>query len=83
MTMASDKSPREISKRRSRAFWIAMCLLGVIFGVLGGQMNWSQDVAFVVLAIAGTVAGTLTLHTSLFDELRPPRRGATRTRARG
>ena len=69
--------------RRFRNSLVAACLVGIVFGIVGTSMNWSHAVALVVLSVAGTITTALTLHTSLFDELRPPRQGATRTRARG
>lgn len=83
ITMASDKRLSKLFDKRFRNALVTACLLGTVLGLLGTSMAWSHGVALVATAVTGAIAGTLTLHTSLFDELRLPRRRATRTRARG
>jgi uncharacterized membrane protein YfcA len=51
-----------ISMRRFLACMGVSCLLGAVFGLLGGLMDWSNGVAFAVLAVAGTITGAVTLH---------------------
>ena len=69
--------------KRFRNSLVAACLLGTALGFVGTLTDWTHGVALLASAVAGTLTIALTLHTSLLDELRLPRRRLTRTRARG
>ena len=58
------------------------CLLGAIFGLVGGLMNWSDGVAFAVLIVAGTITAAVTLHENPFEGFRSPSARWRQTRHR-
>jgi hypothetical protein len=58
-----------ISLRRFLTCMGASCVLGAIFGLVGGLMDWSDGVAFAVLAVAGTITAAVTLRESLFGDV--------------
>lgn len=66
--MESRKDMNVISMRRFLACMGASCVLGGIFGLVGGLMDWSDGVAFAVLAVAGTITAAVTLRESLFGD---------------
>ncbi len=51
-----------ISMRRFLTCIGVSCLLGGIFGLVGGLMDWSDGIAFAVLCVAGTVVAVVTLY---------------------
>jgi hypothetical protein len=67
--MEPRKGMNVISMRRFLTCMGASCALGAIFGLVGGLMDWSDGVAFVVLAVAGTITAAVTLRESLFGDI--------------
>ena len=78
--MEPRKGMNIISMRRFLACMGVSCTLGAIFGLVGGLMDWSDGVAFAVLAVAGTITATVTLRESLFNGIHPQAGPRRRTR---
>jgi hypothetical protein len=69
-----------ISMRRFLVCIGVSCLLGAIFGLVGGLMNWSDGFAFAVLCVAGTITAAVTLRENPFEGFHFPLHPRRRTR---